>query len=199
MEVGGRPLIAHTLLAIAGAAVFDTVVVVAPEARHEAIRAIAEAAGLRGVICVTGGHRRRESVAAGLAAVGDVEIVAIHDAARPLVASGLFGTVIGAARLHGAATVAVPCVDTIKRVEANMVVETLPRSAVVAAQTPQAFAAGLLRRAHVSAGDTEDASDDCLMVERLGAPVAVVPGDVHNRKVTHVEDLEWLRARLEGS
>jgi 2-C-methyl-D-erythritol 4-phosphate cytidylyltransferase len=110
----------------------------------------------------------------------------------------LIEAVIAAARAHGAATAAIPCVDTIKRVEAGMVVETLNRSALVAVQTPQAFATSLLRRAHAVAPEL-DASDDCLLVERLGEPVAIVAGEVGNRKITHPEDLVWLRGELGGS
>ena len=116
-----------------------SVVVVCPEARHEDVCRLARELGLGGVRCVPGGARRRDSVAAGLEAVGDAEIVAVHDAARPLVSAQLIEAVIAAARRHGAATAAIPCVDTIKRVDGGMVVETLPREALVAVQTPQAF------------------------------------------------------------
>ena len=194
-EVGGRPLIAHVLERIAAVRGVGAVVVVCPEARHAAVRGLARRLGLDGVRCVPGGPRRRDSVAAGLGAVGAAEIVVVHDAARPLVSTALIEDVIAAARRYGAATAAIPCVDTVKRVEDGMVVETLPREALVAVQTPQAFTASLLRRAHAAAPE-EDASDDCLLVERLGEPVAVVAGEVRNRKITHTEDLEWLRRQL---
>ena len=173
----------------------ETVVVVCPEAQHDAVRAVARDLGLTAVRCVPGGPRRRDSVAAGLEEVGDAEIVVVHDAARPLVSPALIEAVIAAARRHGAATAGVPCVDTVKVVEDGMVVETLPRDRLVAVQTPQAFSAPLLRRAHAVAPD-EDASDDCLLVAWLGEPVAVVPGEVGNRKITHPEDLIWLRGQL---
>ena len=173
-------------------------IVVCPAARHPAVQEVGRSVGLSGVRCVPGGPRRRDSVAAGLAAVGEADIVVVHDAARPLVSTALIESVIAAARVHGAATAAVPCVDTIKRVEDGLVVETLPRGALVAVQTPQAFSAPLLRRAHAIAPEL-DASDDCLLVERLGEPVAVVPGEIGNRKITHPEDLVWLRGELRGS
>lgn len=192
--MGGRPLIAHTLGRLARAAGVGRIVVVCAEDRHAAVRALGRSLGIAEVVCVEGGPRRRDSVARGLAASGETEIVAIHDAARPLVSAGLLEAVIAAARAHGAATAAIPCVDTIKRVSSGMVVETIPRRELVAVQTPQAFRTPLLRRAH--AASDEDVSDDCLLVERLGEPVAVVPGEVSNRKVTHAEDLDWLRAQL---
>jgi 2-C-methyl-D-erythritol 4-phosphate cytidylyltransferase len=180
---------------VAAAAEVGRIVVVCPEARHQAVQALARDLGLSGVRCVAGGPRRRDSVAAGLREVGDAEIVVVHDAARPLVSPRLIEAVIAAARLHGAATAGVPCVDTVKRVEDGMVVETLPRDSLIAVQTPQAFALPLLRRAHTLRPEV-DASDDCLLVEWLGLPVAVVPGEVGNRKITHPEDLEWLRGQL---
>jgi len=194
-DAGGRPLIAHVLERIAAVNGLGAVVVVCPAARHAAVDTLARGLGLDGVRCVPGGPRRRDSVAAGLRAVGAAEIVVVHDAARPLVSAALIEGVIAAARRFGAATAAIPCVDTIKRVEGGMVVETLPREALVAVQTPQAFTASLLRRAHAVAPE-EDASDDCLLVERLGEPVAVVAGELRNRKITHLEDLEWLRRQL---
>ncbi len=172
----------------------DRVVVVCARERHGAVRALGLSLGIADLVCVEGGPRRRDSVSSGLAAAGEVEIVAVHDAARPLVSPQLLEAVIAAARAHGAATAAIPCVDTVKRVSAGMVVETIPRQELVAVQTPQAFRASLLRRAH--AASDEDVSDDCLLVERLGEPVAVVPGEASNRKVTHPEDLDWLRLQL---
>jgi 2-C-methyl-D-erythritol 4-phosphate cytidylyltransferase len=171
------------------------VVVVAPPARHESLVEIATAMGIEGLRCVGGGRQRRDSVAAGLAAIGDPEIVVIHDAARPLAPPGLFAAAVAAARQHGAATAAVPCVDTIKRVEAGMVVETLDRGSLVAVQTPQAFRTSVLRRAQaIAPGD--DVSDDCQLVERLGEPVAVIPGDLRNRKITYPEDLDWFNGQM---
>ncbi len=183
---------------VAAVASVEMVVVVCAPARHPDVQELARELGLPGVRCVPGGPRRRDSVASGLAEVGNPEIVVVHDAARPLVSVGLIEAVIAAARVHGAATAAVPCVDTVKRVASGMVVETLPRDSLVAVQTPQAFSTELLRRAHAVAPE-RDASDDCLLVEWLGEPVAVVPGEVGNRKVTHPEDLEWLRGQLQGS
>jgi 2-C-methyl-D-erythritol 4-phosphate cytidylyltransferase len=94
-----------------------------------------------------------------------------------------------------AAVPALAVADTLKRVEGDVVVATVPRDGVVAVQTPQAFRAELLRRAH---GDGPNATDDAALVESLGATVRVVPGDVRNLKVTTTADLEVVRA-LAGS
>ena len=135
---------------------------------------------------VAGGATRSESVRAGLAAVpAEAEVVVVHDAARPLATPALFESVIAAVR--GGADGAVPGLppaDTVKRVFAGRVVETLPRATLVAVQTPQAFKASVLRAAHVG-----EATDDAALVEAAGGMVVVVPGEPGNRKITHPSDL----------
>lgn len=136
---------------------------------------------------VVGGATRSESVRCGLAAVPEAaDVIIVHDAARPLAAPALFTAVAAAAAETGAAICALPVSDTIKRVDDGMVTETLDRNSLVAVQTPQAFEAGLLRRAHASGAE---ATDDAALVELLGAPVRVVPGDTGNFKITTPADL----------
>jgi 2-C-methyl-D-erythritol 4-phosphate cytidylyltransferase len=143
---------------------------------------------------VPGGSTRSDSVRHGLAAVpADAEVVVVHDAARPLATARLFGAVIAAVR-NGDADGAVPGLpvnDTIKEVDgAQRVKATLDRSALVAVQTPQAFGADLLRRAHERAAAVgTSATDDAALVEALGATVLVVPGEAGNIKITTPEDL----------
>ncbi|HLG92678.1 MAG TPA: 2-C-methyl-D-erythritol 4-phosphate cytidylyltransferase [Acidimicrobiales bacterium] len=164
------------------------VVVALPEPRPPA----GALAGLEGCRLVSGGATRSESVRAGLAEVPEeADAVVVHDAVRPLAGRALFEAVLGA--LEAGAEAAVPCVeppDTLKRVGEGLVVATLPRGEVVCAQTPQAFRAGLLRRAHSGAAQ---ASDDAALVEALGVPVAVVEGDPANLKVTAPADLDVVR------
>ncbi len=140
---------------------------------------------------VAGGTTRSESVRAGLAAVpADATIICVHDAARPLASPALFQAVIGAVRAGADGAVpAVPVADTIKFVDAGgRVIDTPDRSRLVAVQTPQAFRADVLRRAHT---DAVDGTDDAALVERLGAAVVTVPGESWNRKITDPEDLAW--------
>jgi 2-C-methyl-D-erythritol 4-phosphate cytidylyltransferase len=140
---------------------------------------------------VAGGSTRSASVRAGLAAVpADVEVVVVHDAARPLAPPELFEAVV-AAVVDGAdgAVPGVPMPDTIRRVDGGVV----DRDGLVAVQTPQAFAAAVLRRAH--AGDPE-ASDDASLVDAIGGKVVVVPGLPTNRKLTTVDDLVVAAALL---
>lgn len=145
--------------------------------------------------CVAGGATRSESVRNGLAEVpGDADVIVVHDAARPAAGVALFRAVIDAVR--GGADAAFPGVavtDTIKRVEGEVVLETIDRSGLVAVQTPQAFRAGALRAAHAAGGE---ATDDCALVERAGGRVVVVTGHAANRKLTDRADLAILEAAL---
>ena len=146
---------------------------------------------------VAGGETRSESVRAGLAGVPEsATIICVHDAARPFASSQLFAAVIDAVR--NGADAAIPGVavtDTIKVIDDDhVVVDTPPRSSLVAVQTPQAFRASILRAAH--AGGRE-ATDDAALVEMAGGRVVVVAGEQTNRKITHVEDLAWARELAE--
>jgi 2-C-methyl-D-erythritol 4-phosphate cytidylyltransferase len=146
---------------------------------------------------VAGGATRSASVRAGLAAVpAEVDVVVVHDAARPLAPVSLFEAVV-AAVVGGAdgAVPGVPVTDTIKRVEAGAVVATLDRSALVTVQTPQAFAAGVLRAAHAMGND---GTDDAALVESAGGRVVVVHGDAVNTKLTTPHDLVLARAVVAG-
>lgn len=149
----------------------------------------------RAEFVVEGGSTRAESVRCGLAMVpSHADIVVIHDAARPLATPMLFERVIEAVRDGADAAIpAIPVVDTVKQVEQNRVVATLDRSALVAVQTPQAFRAAVLRRAHSGGGD---ATDDAGLVEAAGGSVIVVAGEERNRKLTTVDDLAILSALI---
>ena len=151
---------------------------------------------------VAGGASRSESVRNGLAQVpADADIVCVHDAARPFASTDLFEQVIAAIR-NGAdgAIPAIPVTDTIKIVasDGSGTVESTPdRSTLVAVQTPQAFAALALRRAHELDEGTSTATDDAMLVERAGGVVVVVDGESPNRKITTQDDLEWARREVE--
>jgi 2-C-methyl-D-erythritol 4-phosphate cytidylyltransferase len=147
---------------------------------------------------VEGGATRAESVRCGLAAVpADAAIVIVHDAARPFAAADLFEAVVAAVRAGADGAVpAVTVTDTIKEVDADgVVVGTPDRARLVAVQTPQAFRAHVLRRAH--AGGAEG-TDDAALVEAAGGRVVTVAGDPVNRKITEPADLEWARQRVTG-
>jgi len=145
---------------------------------------------------VAGAKTRAGSVRAGLAAVPhEVEVIVVHDAARPLASAALFEQVVSAVR--NGADAAVPgltLADTVKVVEDGAVVETLDRARLVAVQTPQAFAAATLRRAHEGDGE---GTDDASLVEALGGRVVVVPGEDANSKITTQHDLLVARSLID--
>lgn len=148
-----------------------------------------------GATTVAGGDTRAASVRAGLAAVpAETDVVVVHDAARPLAPAALFAAVVDEVR-RGAdgAVPGLPVVDTIKEVAGRTVVATLDRAKLVTVQTPQAFRATVLRRAHEGNGD---ATDDAALVESLGGTIVVVPGDPMAAKVTTPADLAALRGML---
>ena len=147
---------------------------------------------------VAGGATRSASVRCGLAAVPqDATIICVHDAARPFASEYLFDEVIDAvcAGADGAVP-GLPVVDTIKFIDAANVVKSTPdRNQLVAVQTPQAFRAKSLRRAHQN---NPEGTDDSTLVETNGGKVVVVMGDPLNRKITTPEDLNWARAISRG-
>ena len=146
---------------------------------------------------VAGGETRSASVRAGLAAVpGRADVIAVHDAARPLASADLWAAVLHA--VGEGADAAVPAIavsDTIKRVAGDTVIETLDRHQLVVVQTPQAFRADALRAAH--AGEP-DATDDAALVEAAGGRVVTVSGDRRNLKITEPADLGVAALWLKG-
>lgn len=168
--------------------VAGTVVLVLPE------EALADASCRAAAdVVVAGGPTRAASVRCGIAAApADAAVLVVHDAARPLAPARLFRDVVAAVREGADAAIPVlPLVDTLKRVRSGRVVGTLERDGLVSVQTPQAFRADVLRRAHEGGGE---ASDDAGLVEALGAEVVVVPGDAANLKLTAPSDLPLLEA-----
>ena len=201
----GRPLIAWSIEAFAAAASVGAAVVAAPPGFEADIEsATRAAAGERlAIAVVTGGDSRAESVARALAAV-DAELLAVHDAARPLVTPELIEAMI--ARLRGepgadGVIAAQAVTDTIKRAAGDGAVgATEPREGLWRAQTPQLFRAELLRAAHARAGDaataTATATDDSMLVELAGGRVLIEPAPPENLKVTTPADLRFAESLL---
>jgi 2-C-methyl-D-erythritol 4-phosphate cytidylyltransferase len=155
---------------------------------------------------IAGGESRQASVRCGLEVLADeVDIVICHDAARPFASPALFRRVVDALRSTGAegAVPAIASPDTVKRVADGRAIETIPREAVGLVQTPQAFDADTLRKAHQEAlAAGLEATDDAMLLEAIGSLVVVVEGEMSNFKITTLDDLrraEWvLEARPEG-
>lgn len=200
VPLAGRPLIAHALATLCACPEIDRVVPVVPEALRaslpEALGELADHAKL--APAVAGGATRQDSVRAGLEALpDDVRWVAVHDAARPRLRAEAVARVVAAAREHGAALLATPVTDTIKRVREGRVVETPERAECWAAQTPQAFRVDWLRQGLEKAAAEGRVATDCsALVEALGMAVHVVPGEADNRKITDAADLARAEAEL---
>ena len=191
--LGGVPMLVHAVRALARARSVDVVVVAAPPGDEAEVRALLDTYEFpTEVLVVTGGATRQDSVRRALESLApDVDVVLVHDAARPLAPSQLVDDVVHAvARGAQAVVPALPVADTIKRVEGGRVVETLRRDSLYAVQTPQGFTRALLTRAHDAAGiDGFAGTDDASLVERIGGPVVVVPGHPEAAKVTRPHDL----------
>jgi len=188
--LAGRPLLAESLERLDRSTLLDAVVVVAPSGWEEPAILLAEELGAGKVAsCVSGGATRAESVRIGVAeAPAEAAVIVVHDAARPLVEDEVIGRLLGAlAEGFDGAVPGLPVSDTVKRAPGGVVAETVDRADLYTVQTPQAFLAPVFRGA--LAASPEDATDCAGIVERVGARVAVVPGDAALLKVTTPDDL----------
>jgi 2-C-methyl-D-erythritol 4-phosphate cytidylyltransferase len=199
LELAGQALVLRSALVFDAAPSVGRIVAVVPGAEVEAARALL--LPVRKLVAVVpGGERRQDSVREGMkgAPPGFDGVVLVHDAARPLVDVALVEAVAREARA-GAALPVLPLADTVKRVRNGLVVETLDRKELGAAQTPQGFLFPLLVEAYEAAfRDRVTVTDEAMAVERLGAPVRAVPGSPRNRKITTPEDLAWAEGVLAG-
>jgi 2-C-methyl-D-erythritol 4-phosphate cytidylyltransferase / 2-C-methyl-D-erythritol 2,4-cyclodiphosphate synthase len=208
IDVGGRPLLAWTIDRLASSELVDAIVVVTSTDRVDRTR---DAPWLspKVVEVVAGGKRRQDSVAAGIGAVAALatrgpdhdedRIVLVHDGARPLVTSALIASVISAVRAFGAAVPMLPIAETVKRVGPDgAILETLDRTALAAAQTPQGARLSLFNRAlHAqSPHGRHEFTDEAALLEACRIGVHAIPGDEHNFKVTLPGDMARVEAIL---
>ena len=208
LSCAGRPLIVHTLEALAAGFPFSvkTVVIGADDQAlyDQAMTYLTSSAAAALGPPAIGGATRQQSVLAGLEALAaaEPEIVLIHDAVRPFPSPALVARAIEAAERHGAAAPGTPMSDTVKQVDADgRVLATPPRSGLKAVQTPQAFRFALILAAHrrAAAAGVGDLTDDVAVAEWAGAPAYVFEGDPANVKVTTMQDLRTAEARIAGS
>lgn len=191
--LGGQTVLSHSVRVFADA--IDVVVIVVAEDRVQHWHMVAETENWPKIAAITpGGTTRNASVRAGLnvlRADADIGIIAIHDGARPLITHEMITATIDAARDYGAVTLAIPVTDTIKRVENDVIIATLDRSVLWAAQTPQTFNAALLRAAFLWCDEQSSGefTDEASMVEAYGHPVHIVRGSRRNLKITEPDDL----------
>jgi 2-C-methyl-D-erythritol 4-phosphate cytidylyltransferase len=199
--LGGVPMLVHAVRAMIHARSVSLVVVVAPADAVADVRSLLGNHGLpeaKDIRIVAGGDTRQESVRLGLAALPeDVDVVLVHDAARPLVPVEMVDAVAAAVRDGAPAVVpGLPLVDTVKRIDpgTDLVTGTPERALLRAVQTPQGFDRATLAKAHATI--TQDVTDDAGMVEQLGIQVLVVPGHEEAFKVTRPLDLILAEAVL---
>jgi 2-C-methyl-D-erythritol 4-phosphate cytidylyltransferase len=193
VEVAGRPMLEWSLDACRAAESIEAIVVAVPPGEEEPVAAI----GGPGVEAVAGGASRGESVAAALERV-DTELVAIHDAARPLVTPGLIDELVAelvSAPDAAGVIAAAPVTDTVKEAAGGAVQRTLDRSTLWAAQTPQVFRTAQLRAVLGSDGS---ATDEAMLVEAAGGTVLLHDSAAPNFKVTTADDLRLAEALLRG-
>jgi 2-C-methyl-D-erythritol 4-phosphate cytidylyltransferase / 2-C-methyl-D-erythritol 2,4-cyclodiphosphate synthase len=209
-DLEGRSVLRWSVEALAAAGV-TRIVIVTLEARVAEIAAetwLPDAV----VAVVAGGERRQESVAAGVAALTELEaadavsgavadpVILVHDAARPLASPDLVRAVAAAAVVHGAAIPILPVTETLKRLDGDLIGTTVDRTDVVAAQTPQGLRLSLLERAYAAypPGGPETWTDEASLLEACRIPVHAIPGEPTNLKVTVPLDLERASAFLDG-
>ncbi len=200
-ELGGTPILIHTLRQFAGSPEVSEIYVALRANEIEGFRARLEKEAKdflkKKVRLVEGGEHRQQSVANALAAISAAaeDIVLVHDAVRPFVTSEIIHDVVQAAEKYGAAIAGLPAVDTIKQVERTaegaLITATIPRERVVMAQTPQGFRHAVLKKAFDEAiADGFVGTDEASLVERSGHQVAVVMGSARNIKITTPADME---------
>lgn len=198
IELRGLPIIVHTLK------VFENdhrcagiILVIHPEEKMEFQQLLQKHDIKKVLSLVAGGKERQQSVYHGLKEVTTDGIVLVHDGARPFIHPTMISELLTATEKDGAAVVAVPVKDTIKKVRNKTVLETIERSSLWAIQTPQAFRVSLLLTAHKEAEKNAfQGTDDASLVEQLGIGVTVVEGTYDNIKLTTPEDLYFAEAIL---
>jgi 2-C-methyl-D-erythritol 4-phosphate cytidylyltransferase len=197
LTLGGAPILVHTLRALGRCRALAGLVVSAPADRVEQTRALLARFRVPRVLAiVAGGEERQDSVRLGLEAVPpETGWVVVHDAVRPFITAEIVERVLAAARVPGAATCGWPVRETVKRVRDRVVESTFPREGLWLTQTPQAFRRALLVEAHDKAArDGYRATDDAMLIERLGGRVSMVEGLPQNLKITTPDDLKAARA-----
>ena len=198
LDLGGQTILETTIQALAASDRIDEIIVAVPEDHLESANTWRGSS--KPTRFVAGGGRRQDSVANAFAnSSRDADLIVIHDAARPFVTGDLVARTIDAAAAHGAAIAAIPVHDTVKQTAgpdsdgSRPIRATIPRDTIFLAQTPQAFRRDVLARA-IEEGRSFDATDEAMLVERLGLPVHVIEGDPRNIKITTPEDLDAVRS-----
>ena len=196
LSLEGVPVFVHTLRKFSSLAAIDEIFLgLRGEDMERAQKEIDREHLSKPLRLVAGGGTRQETVARCLAECPpDTEIVVVHDAVRPFIEPEMIQRVIEAARKNGAAILGIPSVDSVKQVERQMILGTIPRERIVLAQTPQAFRYPILRAAFDRAlAEGFNGTDESSLVERQGHNVTVLMGSDRNIKITKPSDLPLAR------
>ena len=187
--LAGRPLLTHAIDVFEACLAISDIVVVLSDKNRKRGQELLEEYSWKKVLCVCeGGPRRQDSVRNGINRLRVCDWLVIHDGARPCITADLIERGLKVAQETGAAIAAVPTKDTIKQVDSDLIITSTPdRRTLWLAQTPQIFRSDIIERAYIRASG--DATDDAMLVERLGYPVKVYHGSYENVKVTTPEDL----------
>lgn len=193
LELGGVPIIVHTLRQFERSSQINEVITVLPAEDTAGFQSLAQQFDLqKAKQAIAGGGTRAQSVRNGLNAIRDAEIVAVHDGVRPFVTPEEIDTVVAAARQTGAAILTAAVADTIKRVQDGKIVETVARTELRRALTPQCFRLEVLQRAYEQLDELESAgfeiTDESVLVERLAIEIVAVEGSSRNIKITNEAD-----------
>jgi len=190
----GKPVVTHTIEAFERADCVDEIVLVGHPERLAELERLVRSCGSKKVRhVIAGGQHRQDSVCAGLNVLGSgVGYVAVHDAARPLITPAQILRVLKLAQEHGAASLAQPITDTLKRADKDHFVRVgVDREGLYAMQTPQIFSHELLIEAYAAiAANKISVTDEVSAVEYLGRKVLLVPNDEFNPKITFPRDLQ---------
>jgi 2-C-methyl-D-erythritol 4-phosphate cytidylyltransferase len=192
LEIDRVPILIYTLRVFESDEMCKGVILAINEGEKDEIESLLVQYGVKKAVkLVPGGSERQSSVYAGVKTLeNDTDIVLVHDAARPFINHEHIHSLVKAAERYGAAILAVPVKDTVKRAEGNKVMETFERSSLWSIQTPQAFRVDELRQAHeLALNDRFLGTDDASLVERMEHDVIIVEGSYDNIKLTTPEDL----------
>ena len=202
LSLGSKPMLAHSVGLFAGHEAVSQIIVAIPEDDFESAKGILSTYfPVELFQLVAGGATRQQSINNALQTIkGKPDLVAVHDAARPLASASLLDRLIEAALEDGAAVPVIPLADTAKQVdESGMVLSTPSRKSLRLVQTPQVFRFHLIAEAYGSAERSGlEATDDSALVELLGKPVKTVEGELSNLKVTSALDLALATILLDG-
>ncbi len=199
LEIFGKPVVVHALERFEFCPQIDEIILVLPMAEIKNFQKITEKYNLKKLVkTIVGGATRAESVWNGLNAINaeTAEIVAVHDGARPLVASEEITKTIEKARETGAACLVANVTDTIKEIKDGKIVQTIDRTKLRRALTPQCFRYKILKRAFEENKFDDAATDESFLAEKLGIEISIVEGSARNIKITHEEDLSLAESLL---